>query len=65
MGHNQKSMGMTLAKMPNSMEIEPEETTSSRYKWSPVEGKGRVHILKLFTQNHSCLMDGKAETKME
>ena len=27
---SQDSMGVTLAKMPNSAEMEPEETTSSR-----------------------------------
>jgi hypothetical protein len=34
----QGPIGTTLAEIPNSREIEPEETTSSRQTWDPLEG---------------------------
>lgn len=48
-------MEMTLAERPNSGEIEPEGTTSSRQTWPPVESGGHIPILKVLTQNCSCL----------
>jgi hypothetical protein len=48
-------MKITLAKIPNSEEIEHEEITSSRDIWPPDEGWGHSHISKSLTQNCSCL----------
>jgi hypothetical protein len=48
-------MGMTLAKMPNSREIEPEQNTFSRYTWPPVEGWSHPLISKFFNPELSKL----------
>ena len=45
---SQDSMGMTLAKIPNSGEMEPEETTSSREIGPPVEVWSHQPTFKLF-----------------
>jgi hypothetical protein len=39
---------MTLTKMPNSGEMKPEETTSSRLTEPPVEGSGHQPTFKSF-----------------
>jgi hypothetical protein len=50
-------MGMTLAEMPNSGEMEPEETTSSR-QTGPQWRDGVTNLpLKFLTQNRSCLKE--------
>ena len=41
------SMGMTLAEMSNSGDMEPEQATSTRYIWPPVEA-GPPPIFKMF-----------------
>jgi hypothetical protein len=51
-------MGMTLAEMPNSGEIELEDT------WSPVEAGGHPPIFKNFDPE-LFLSKGNAGTKME
>jgi hypothetical protein len=48
-------MGMSLAKMPNNGEMEPEELTSRRQTKSQLR-HGAIHTSsKLLTQNFSCL----------
>ena len=41
-------MGMTLAKMPNSGEMELEKATSSRQTWPTIEARGYLPIFKFF-----------------
>jgi hypothetical protein len=50
-------MKMTQAEMPNSEEIDPEETTSSIQTWPPVERWGYQPISKFLTQNCFCLKE--------
>jgi hypothetical protein len=44
----QDTVGLTLAEVLNSGMIEPEETTSSRWTWLPVEGMRPSTHLKIF-----------------
>ena len=55
---------MTLAKMPNSGEMEPEETTSNRWKELPVEGWGHSPTFKIFDPE-LLLSKRNAVTKVE
>jgi hypothetical protein len=57
-------MGMTLAQMPNSREMEPEETTPSRYTGAPMEGWGHPPIFRKFDPE-LFLSERYAGTKME
>ena len=60
---SQDPRGMTLAKISNKGEIEPVETTSSRFARAPVEGLGHPSISKFLTQNHFCLNTGKTPSE--
>jgi hypothetical protein len=58
-------MGMTLAKMPNSGDIEPEETISTRYALPYVERWNHPLISKCLTQNFSCLKETQTKSGAE
>ena len=51
----QNSIGMSLAEMPNSGEMEPEEAISRTEIWPPVEAWDHLAIFKILTQNCYCL----------
>jgi hypothetical protein len=57
-------MEMTLAKMPNSEEIDSEESTSSRYTGLLVEEWGQPPIFKVF-DSELFLSKRNAETKVK
>ena len=63
-GGHQDSKDMALAKMPNSGEIELEETTSGAQTWVPVEAGDHQPIFKIF-KPELFLSKGNAGTKME
>lgn len=44
MGGSQESMWVTLAEMPNSRDMEPEEATSYSHAGTPVKGQGHQPI---------------------
>ena len=53
----QDSVGMTLAEMPKSGKVEPEQTTTSRETHLQVETGGPPPIFKIFKQNCFCLKE--------
>jgi hypothetical protein len=52
---SQDSICVTLSKMTNSRDMEPEETTSSSWAGPPVDGWGHQPTLQFLTLNYSCL----------
>jgi hypothetical protein len=50
-------MRIILIEIPNSLEIELEETTSSGQIWPPVEERGHPPVSKNLTQNCPCLKE--------
>lgn len=61
----QDPVGMLLAEIPNGGQIEPEETTSSRYAWPPVEGWGHSPISNFLIHNCSCLKETQGQKILE
>ena len=53
----QDSMVMTLTKMANSGEMEPEYTISSRYTLPSTKAGGCPSIFNVLTQNRSCIKE--------